>query len=248
MVMAFFLVACGGNTVVVGPDTGTGETGAADSDSGADTDTAADSGTDSGGADSGDTDSGGDTDTGGGVDPDAPTCVIVSPATGFAQPYTLAFTFVASATDPQDGAVPGAAIAWSSSAGGASLGTGTTVTVSLAASGPQTITCTATDADGKTGTASILVTSISPVIEIWHPGDGEIRAAGSEIPWIGRGNDLEDGALTGGSLVWTSNLDGEFGTGEELNAPLSIGTHVITLTGTDSDGNTGADGLTLTIE
>ena len=237
MIPVLFLMACA-SSITVGNDTGSGD--------GGDTDTAGDTGGDT---DSGDTDSdSGDTDTGGGVDPDAPTCAIASPADGFAQTYDLAFTFVAAATDPQDGAVPGTRIAWTTSAGGTSLGTGTNITVTLAASGAQTITCTATDADEKTGTDSIVVTSISPVVEIWHPGDGEVREAGSDIPWVGKGNDLEDGALTGDSLGWSSSIDGAFGTGESFYAPLSVCSHVITLTGTDSEGNSSTATLALTIE
>jgi len=88
----------------------------------------------------------------------------------------------------------------------------------------------------------------APVVEIWHPSDGETRAAGSAIPWIGSGTDTEDGALTGASLVWTSSLDGVFGTGENFGAPLSIGSHLITLTGTDGDANTGTDSISIRVE
>lgn len=87
-----------------------------------------------------------------------------------------------------------------------------------------------------------------PTVEIWHPSDGETRAAGSAIPWIGAGSDAEDGTLTGASLVWSSSLDGVFGTGESFNAPLSVGSHLVTLTGTDADGDTGTDTITIRVE
>ena len=68
------------------------------------------------------------------------------------------------------------------------------------------------------------------------------------IPFIGVGTDPEDGDLTGPSLVWTSNMSGVIGTGAQFNAPLPVGTHVITLTATDSAKNTGTDSLTLYIQ
>jgi hypothetical protein len=79
-----------------------------------------------------------------------------------------------------------------------------------------------------------------PVPEIFHPSDGEMRQINTPIPWIGVANDAEDGALSGMSMVWSSDLDGEFGTGEMFNAPLTtLGVHVISLTATDSDGQQG---------
>lgn len=87
----------------------------------------------------------------------------------------------------------------------------------------------------------------SPMAEIYHPGDMETRPADMAIPFIGNATDAEDGDLSGASMVWTSDLSGEIGTGTMFDAPLSVGTHVITLTATDSDGNAGTDSLTLFI-
>ena len=50
--------------------------------------------------------------------------------------------------------------------------------------------------------------------------------------------DFEDGILAGNALVWYSDIDGELGTGKNITVDqLSIGQHVITCTGTDSDQN-----------
>lgn len=88
-----------------------------------------------------------------------------------------------------------------------------------------------------------------PVAEIWHPGDGEVRKVNVDIPWIGAGSDMQDGTLTGASLVWSSDLEGTIGQGEMFSAPLTmVGTHTITLTATDSDDNVGVDMIMLTIE
>lgn len=53
--------------------------------------------------------------------------------------------------------------------------------------------------------------------------------------------DVEDGPLSGDSVVWTSSLDGTLGTGVELVVgELSPGQHQITVRATDSDGNQSA--------
>lgn len=175
-----------------------------------------------------------------------PTCTITAPPDGTAQDYDDDFTFVAMANDPEDGALSGASVVWRSSLEVAPLGSGLTITT-LLDPGVHTITCTATDSAANTGTDSIVVTSRSPVAQINHPGDGETRPSSMMIPFVGVGRDFEDGALSGASLVWTSSIDGMIGTGVSFTRALSPGTNVVTLTVTDSDGNTGTDTVTLTI-
>ncbi len=89
----------------------------------------------------------------------------------------------------------------------------------------------------------------APVSEIFHPGDGETRPVDVPIPWIGVATDAEDGDLTGVALVWSSDQDGQFGTGEMFDAPLTtVGVHVISLTATDSDGQQSVATIELMIE
>ena len=60
--------------------------------------------------------------------------------------------------------------------------------------------------------------------------------------------DLEDRGLTGASVVWSSNIDGQIATGRVTStADLSVGTHLITVTATDSDGQTASDRTRVTI-
>lgn len=105
-------------------------------------------------------------------------------------------------------------------------------------SGSESSTDTSGTTDTSTDTGAL---GEDPVPEIWHPSDGEDRQVGVAIPWIGAATDAEDGDLSGAALVWTSDLDGEFGTGEMFDAALeTLGTHTITLTATDSDQQQGA--------
>jgi hypothetical protein len=71
---------------------------------------------------------------------------------------------------------------------------------------------------------------------------------GTSVQFTGSGSDPEDGALTGASLVWTSNINGQIGTGTSFStSSLSVGTHTITLTATDSKGAKGTATVTVTV-
>ena len=88
-----------------------------------------------------------------------------------------------------------------------------------------------------------------PVAQINHPGDGETRPVAVEIPFIGLADDPQDGMLPPAQLVWTSDLEGPIGVGDNFNAPLTmVGMHTITLTATDSDNNQGSASIVLNIQ
>jgi hypothetical protein len=64
----------------------------------------------------------------------------------------------------------------------------------------------------------------------------------------GYGYDLDDGVLPGDVHIWSSNIDGEIGSGYEIAlSTLSEGRHIIKLTVTDSDGNIASDTVSITI-
>ncbi len=88
----------------------------------------------------------------------------------------------------------------------------------------------------------------APLSLIYSPQDSSIHNVGQSITFEGYGYDDEDGDLSGSSLVWTSDIDGQIGTGESFTKnDLSLGTHEITLTATDSDGKTDSDRITIFI-
>jgi hypothetical protein len=77
----------------------------------------------------------------------------------------------------------------------------------------------------------------APTATISAPGDHSTFSHGELISFYGSGNDPEEDALSGRSLVWSSSINGRIGTGTSLGTRyLSAGTHTITLTVTNSDG------------
>lgn len=86
-----------------------------------------------------------------------------------------------------------------------------------------------------------------PVI-ILTPSDGESFELSEEITFNGSARDLQDGELTGDSLVWTSSIDGQIGTGNNFTRDdLSKGIHKITLTATNSLREKGTATITIPI-
>ena len=87
----------------------------------------------------------------------------------------------------------------------------------------------------------------SPMATILSPADGEVETKGRSVHFEGSGSDAEDGILKGKSLVWTSDREGQVGTGGSFGTKLSSGSHLITLTVTDSDGDTDTAQVSITI-
>ena len=100
-------------------------------------------------------------------------------------------------------------------------------------------TFAATLIDGTTNTA--------PVVSISSPTDGSSFDSGTSISFAGSAEDTEDGVLTP-SLVWKSDVDGDIDMGGTFSAVLSDGTHVVTATVTDSNGEAGSATVTVTVK
>jgi hypothetical protein len=87
----------------------------------------------------------------------------------------------------------------------------------------------------------------APLAEIVLPSDNATFFPAQPITFVGNAYDAEDGVLGDAALQWSSSLDGDLGTGTTTSTVnLSTGTHVISLTATDSEGKTSA--VTRTIQ
>ncbi|HKK90499.1 MAG TPA: PKD domain-containing protein, partial [Desulfobacteraceae bacterium] len=168
--------------------------------------------------------------------------------------------FTCDASDEQDddsGADDGdIRLSWSSSIDNAfgtarDDGAGAAVTPVTLSSGTHTITVTATDSDGNTSSDTITITidSIPPEdVTIVFPSEGDSFGYGELITFQGSAVAPEEGSLKGESLVWTSSQGDAMGTGETLAIDtFSSGTHVVTLTATDSKGLSTSATVTITV-
>jgi len=87
-----------------------------------------------------------------------------------------------------------------------------------------------------------------PTVTIITPSDGAHFEAGEIIIFTGIAIDLTEEELSEDSLVWTSSIDEEIGTGLIVfSNNLSEGEHEITLTATDSLGLEGTATITITV-
>jgi hypothetical protein len=188
---------------------------------------------------------------------DPPAVDLYAPLPG-AVCRNAAITFSVSVVDPNevDATVPDESVAWRVGTGDV-FATGKTVVESFGAVGDILVVVRATDSEGAYGEDSVDldVVSCPPVVAIEVPasdvefvydGFDDIRLQWyADVTLIGSASDADDGTLTDGSLVWTTDYSGQLsvlGTGTAITARLYSNscpgvTHTITLTATDSDGN-----------
>ncbi len=91
--------------------------------------------------------------------------------------------------------------------------------------------------------------NLAPAVAVSTPEDGAVVSGAQTVVLTGSANDAEDGDLSA-ELVWTSDLDGQLGTGATLTRradELSEGTHVLTATSTDAAGVTSSATVGLTV-
>ena len=195
-------------------------------------------------------------DSGGGSDnpvPNtSPTAVITSPVDGVIYDEGDYITFAGTCDDNEEDSLTGNAVVWTSSKDG-HINYGTSFTENDLSTGTHIITLVATDSGGASSSASVAIAvnpagNEIPTAEITNPSDQDEFDEGENISFTGTGNDAEDGALSGGDLVWRSSIDGVIGTGGSVSdRDLSLGTHTISLTATDSADVFGTDIITITI-
>jgi hypothetical protein len=85
-----------------------------------------------------------------------------------------------------------------------------------------------------------------PAVAIATPPNGITVGQGTRLTFFGGAFDAEDGDLSA-SLQWKSSRDGVLGTGEEVSAVLSTGTHTITAIATDSALGMGSASIVITV-
>lgn len=165
--------------------------------------------------------------------------VIESPRQGETYGVGTPVQFLGGADDPEDGSLGGGRLAWASSLDG-TLGSGGSFARDDLSEGAHAITLVGTDSEGQASSTSVDIT-----VEDYDPGKpvitspiyGQEFGLAETIVFEGSASDPEDGELTGESLVWRSTVDGTIGTGTSFSrSELSEGEHRISLTATDSNG------------
>jgi hypothetical protein len=86
-----------------------------------------------------------------------------------------------------------------------------------------------------------------PSVAITSPVDGSTLIETDAVTFSATASDEEDGDLSAG-LAWTSDLDGAIGVGASFAlSTLSLGTHLVTASVTDSDGSEGSAAIGVTV-
>lgn len=178
-----------------------------------------------------------------------PEVTILQPEAGLEVEVGEAFPLQGSAADEEDGDLS-SGIRWASDLEGGPLGTGADLTVGLSTPGTHTITASVTDSQGLEGSASVdvvvVVPNNEPSVQITGPVEGAVFEPGDVITLTGTASDPEEGELSD-QIEWSSDQDGDIGTGASLSPLLSGGPHLITASITDAAGATATDQVNILV-
>lgn len=186
----------------------------------------------------------------------APVVKILGPADHAIVQAGSFFNLFGTAEDAADGLNLSYRLSWSSSRDGA-LGEGYYVPGNSLSVGTHVITASATGGAGLTGSASITLDVVasgntSPSIYLNGPyyggtANGASFVQGETVNLYASFSDAQDGFNTR-APTWSSNRDGTLDTGIFIQrSTLSVGTHTITASATDSGGLTGSATLKVII-
>ena len=182
----------------------------------------------------------------------APTASMTSPSNGTSAVQGTSIPFAGSGADPEDGALSGSSLTWTSSRDG-QIGTGTWFATSSLSVGSHVITLTARDAQGLTGSATRSITITAPAPPPPPPTNqapvarftATCGAPGSSKCTMNGSTSTDDVSIV--SYAWTwGNGRSEVHVGSTATNTWAVsGTYDITLTVKDGSGLTGS--LTKTV-
>jgi hypothetical protein len=177
-----------------------------------------------------------------------PVVTLASPLEGSSSTEGDLVGFSATASDAEDGDLT-AGLAWTSDLDGA-IGSGGSFGLTSLSVGTHLITASLVDSHGAPGQDTVTISvnaNTPPLVSLTSPPDGASSIETDEVSFSATASDLQDGDLAP-SLSWSSNLDGAIGSGASFSlTTLSVGTHVVTASVTDSHGAPGQDSITFTV-
>jgi hypothetical protein len=184
-----------------------------------------------------------------------PAVKINAPADGTAFGSDETINYRGTAQDPQDGDI-GPAATWTVD-GGPPVCTGAALCpFRIPTQGAHTVTLTATNSGGLTSHYSIKVNvgpaTGKPSVAITEPADGASVGLNEQTTFKGSASAPGGATIPESGYVWTDDIDGQIGTGHEIQHTLSgfscySQTHHVTLTVTDSFNRTNADHITVAV-
>jgi hypothetical protein len=181
----------------------------------------------------------------------APSVSISAPSNGSSSTQGQSVTFTGTATDTEDGTLT-SSLSWSSNLDG-TIGSGGSFSTSSLSVGSHSVTASVTDSGSLSGSATVSLTvdlppNTAPSVSISAPSNGSSSTQGQSVTFTGTATDTEDGTLTS-SLSWSSNLDGTIGSGGSFStSSLSVGSHTVTASVTDSGSLSGSDTISITVQ
>jgi len=182
----------------------------------------------------------------------APVIKIIQPTDNRTFIENASISFVAEATDAEDGILTGDSIKWYDNGNNFVNGTAATAILAL---GNHNISVVAIDSEGASSTDTVSIRVIPtntsnnpPAVQLIYPLNGSVFGFGNNIHFSATASDPEDGILSGNSIEWHSSIDGFISYGNDfVYSNLSNGTHIITVYAFDSGGLSDSKSVTITI-
>jgi hypothetical protein len=182
-----------------------------------------------------------------------PTVKITSPTNHAELPYGTYITFNSTVIDPEQGpnvVQAGLTITWTSDINGL-ICMAQTCDSSILSPGLHTITERVTDPFGAStqDSISLLIDKPTPPVPyIIAPANGSAFFSSQKIHLIGSASAPNEPVIPDSRLQWSSSLAGGLGLGSNLLKALPVGSQTLTLTATDSFGNTGSTSVNITVQ